>query len=647
MSEATLAQIAQALGVVKRTVELRARKEAWEHDDAAKVGRARCYSLDALPDDVRAALLKTFGSDFLQDHEPANEPGHYDPEALQSWAASRPQRLRDVGAERAALLAEVMSLHEHGLALDAAFSEIACQNDVSAASLKNWYYGANGKHGAKDFDRRDWAAALTPRFAGRTRTAHIPEAAWDWFKAQWLQRSQPTIKETYRRLQEVAKHHGWKLPSERTFVRRVETDIAESTKILFRLGPEALGRAYPKQRRDKLMFAAGEAVTGDGLKFDWLRVLFPDGEIVDKTTGWFWADIRTGRILAYHLDKTENTDMFRLATHRLLNVCSPSHAWLDNTVVAANKAMTGRSAGRHRHHDNPDDPPGLLLQMGMEVHFTNPDKVLGSPGAKPIERAFGIGGLHEMVRTSPRLRGKGYNKGNPIPFALFAAIVEEEVKRYNARPGRRTQACRGVLSFDEAWIEGFTGAAATKLPKAQRDLLLLMPEVVTCDRERGEVRLKAGNGPFGKPRYWKEPLTAYKGQKVIAYYDPEDLEADISVCDMDGRFIVRATHIPNTGFKDVGRGREHNKEKQRKIKAQKIAARAENRMSLLESEQLYPQFESDEPPPATAVKPEFSQKARLVNGKPVSVPDEGQKRKREATTDSFLAQLHNRKQEQL
>ena len=174
-------------------------------------------------------------------------------------------------------------------------------------------------------------------------------------------------------------------------------------------------KTYPAQRRDKSGIRAVEIVCGDGLKFDSTWVDWGDGEVINTSTGWFWQDVRTGYIMAYRLAQTETMDLFRLATYDLTGICLPRVVQVDNTMVAACKAMTGGMKGRKRGKDRPGDPEGLLKSIGVErIQWTNPDKVTGNPGAKPIERSFGIGGIHKLVRTNSCFHGHGYSKKTAV-----------------------------------------------------------------------------------------------------------------------------------------------------------------------------------------------------------------------------------------
>lgn len=611
-----------------QNITARATREQWLSRPRAGCGGGKEYAIRSLPAETQAALFKKYVPVLPSAPDsPGAVPPHgalptgaeaftYDADELGRWAMSRSQRLRDQGARRAEMLRCALRLtYTSHCTLKRAFEIVAGQYDESVANLRNWYYGLNGQPGARQYQRADWAFALIPSYAGGIACAEIHNTAWQWFTSYYLTRRKPTLSEACRRLAEIATEQQWgPMPSRDTFARRLRRDVPLPVSVYLREGPEALAKLFPTQRRDKTVYAAGEAVTGDGLKFDKLYVRWPDGEILNTSTGWFWADLRTGKMLAYRLAKTENTDLFRLATYDLTAICAPKYAWVDNTVVAANKAMTGRAEGRHRFHDRTDDPIGLLLQCGIDVHFTNPSEEMGNPGAKPIERAFGIGGIHDKVATHPAIINRGYSTATAIDYDEFAQIVANEVKRFNAQTCRRSIVCRGVLSFDQAFDESFSQSTVRKLSDAQRNLLLLMPEVVRADAVRGEIKIKAGRGPHGQHRFWCETLGRYQSRQLVVYYDPEQLNQPIAVYTLDGKFITKADHLGDVAFNSKTDGAQWNKHKARYIKLNKKMGKESRQMSDLEIAALYPQSEDIVVADPGVVQGVFTMKRKVVDG---------------------------------
>lgn len=635
-----IGQIATALNRHKSAAEKRAIKEAWPFQkQPVRGGYRRLYSLVSLPQDVQAALLLRHMP--VPQREPQPRKGTSDAERIASAHAryeAAPTSLREIADRAAKALIAVRHLVAGGESLMNARAAVAAELErdnvrgASVATLRRW---ANTVGNA---DQADWTALLLPAYTGRTATAACAPNAWDWYCGQYLSRAKPTHSDTYSRLVKIAAAQGWELPSQRTLERRMDREVSQVTQVIRREGPEAAARLLPTMQRDALTFAVGEAVNGDGLKFDRLWVRFEDGEIINTATAWFWQDLHSRRMLAWRLAKTENTDVFRLATYDLTGVCAPTHVWMDNTRVAANKLMTAGAEGRHRFKADADDGLGLLLMLGMEPHFTNPDKDTGNPGSKPIERAFGIGGIHEMVATNPRiLQLGGYSKATAIDVAVLREVIAHEVARFNARTQRRTQACRGVLSFDQAWEAGLAQHPPRVLSQSQRRLLLMSREVVTSDKRTGELRIEAGRGPYGQNAYWCEHLAEHAGRKFAVHFDPENLSAGVHVYGLDGRYLFPADHIPRGAFNDTVAGREWNKFKKRVSKHRKAAAENETRMGALERAALYGNATDTPPEPNEA--PLEMPIQNVVNGHFQRVADPVRDARRATGTHEREAQL--------
>ena len=587
----------------ERRVRSRAEKEGWQSRSRA-VGKGLEYAFASLPPTAQAALLLRDGPRIER-----TSKRQLSAERIRSaWEAynGASESRKATAQQRFAALHAVEGLCAQGAPLMDARRDVAqaMQRDGikggSVPSLGRW------AKLVESVDRGDWLALLLPCYIGNTSEVAIPPDAWDFYRGHYLGRGRPSYQSTYRRVVEMAEANGWEIPSAMTFRRRLIDAVPEYTRKLYRDGPTAAAALLPRGRRDELVFSAGEAVNGDGLKFDKFFTRFDDGEVLNTATAWFWQDLRTRKILAWRLAKTENTDLFRLATYDLTGVCAPKYAWMDNTRVAANKTMTAGAAGRRRHKDGPEDGLGLLLMLGMEPHFTNPDKETGTPGAKPIERAFGIGGIHSEVATHPRIVALGNaNKANAVPEALLREIIAIEVERHNARPKRETQACRGVLSFNEAWEESVAEQPVRVLSQVQRNLLLLQREVVRADKRTGLLLIKGGRWAHGQNGFWDKAMTEYLGRQVVVHYDPDNIRAGAHVYSLDGRYLMAVEHQAHgQPFNSTEAGREINKLRARDIKHFKGIASNEVLRSKKERAAMYDQVERAPPTtplPATNV----------------------------------------------
>lgn len=586
-------------------VLLKARNEGWRSRPRAGRGGGKEYAFASLPPQAQAALA-------LRDAKAEIAPRPCDAAAdltaglAAAWAIYNmaTDKIKARARQAVEALLEVDALHLAGVPLMQAREQVAERmrregiRGGSAQSLCRWAGAVRG------IERKDWLAVLCPGYKGRTATAHIPEQAWDWYKGHYLTRARPSHADTYRRLREMAQAQGWVIPSGKTFEHRFADEVPRATVLIRREGPEAARKLLPRLIRDELVFGAGEAVNGDGMKFDRLWVQFEDGEILNSATAWVWQDIRTRRLLAWRLGKTESTDLFRLATYDLTAICAPSHYWMDNTRVAANKQMTAGAKGRHRFKLADDDGQGLLLMIGGEPHFTSVDPDTRNPGAKPIERAFGVGGLHEKVATNPRIiEAGGYSKATAIPAALLREVIAEEVARFNAQKNRRTSACNGLLSFDDAWEAGLAERPPRVLAESQRHLLLMAREVVKTASGSGRIVIAAGRRGLARNMYWGEHMPQLAGRKVAVHYDPDNLHAGAHVYGLDGRYLCFADYVPGVAFNSTDAAREHQKFQKRIAKANKATAENETRMSAVERAALYEAAKPVSPDPADAAAP--------------------------------------------
>jgi len=475
----------------------------------------------------------------------------------------------------------------------------------SSRTLQNWWLGKPGKPGCVYFDAKDYAAVLAGCYRGRVAVAECSPLAFEYYASLYLHRRQPSHNDCYRRLQDKAEVEGWVIPSKQTLKRRLEKEYSTALTVYMREGDEALRKLSPYIERDKSEFRAGEAVSGDGLKFDKLWVKFPDGEILNTATAWFWQDIYSGKIVAWRLGKTESTDLFRLATYDLTGYFLPKYTQIDNTRVAANKMMTGQADGRHRFGNQPNDPMGMLVMLDMGAHFTLPDHTVSSPGSKPVERAFGIGGLHDKVATNPTIRDRGYSQATAITSEELRDVIGYEVIRHNAQEKRRSKVCAGVLSFNQAFEKSFTAWAPRKATEAQRRLLMLSIEVVKASSQNGMVTIKAGRSQYGKNRYWCEALQEYRGHEVAVFFDPDDLTQDVDVYSLEGKFLTAAQHEASVAFTDKDAGAEYLKRTQRLKKLVKKQAKEEQAIQKLHSDKL-PALAEPEAPKSKVVQGLFN-----------------------------------------
>ncbi len=561
------------------------------------------YALADLPATVQLALLRRHAPKPVEpEAAPRARREKLPPSEARiesAWAryGRVPNTMKAIAQQRMAALIALTELLRSGMprmaAREAVVADLRAKSEraVSLASLMRW------ESLVARAPRTAWLALLVPEFTGRPSLAEIPQEAWDIFKSDYLRPSAPSASGCYERLQRVAKARGWDaLPGLRTFERRIRRELPPQVLVLARRGEEAMMQLYPSQIRDHGVFHALEAVNSDGHKVD-VFVRFPN-DTIGRPVLVGVQDIYSGKLLGYRLGETETAAVARLAFADVIRDFGiPEHVYLDNGRAFASKDMTGGVATRFRFKIKPEDPIGLLPQLGVEVHWVQPY----SGQSKPIERAWRD--LCDRIAKHPAFEGaytgnkpdaKPENYGSrAIDWETFSRVVREEIAAHNARAGRKAPTCAG-RSFDETFNESYARSTIKKATAEQQRLMLLASDVVTVDR--GSSVHIAGN------RYWTEALSGHIGKKVVLRFDPENLHAGVGIYGLCGVFICDAEKKNAVGFADKAAATEAARAKTQIRRANKQMLVAERRLSAAQVAGQLPDVQAAELPEAGIIE---------------------------------------------
>lgn len=578
-----------------------ARRLQWTARDRAGRGGGREYHLASLPPETQAAIareqLSESGTQLCATHTVAADEGTKkrafvaltpeQAEVLATVYEQKPQGEKDEARKRLEIVHTYYAMLGHDVERETVVRVLTQQHGISATTLARYLATIEGHPGHL------WLYLLCPRYVGRVAHAGISAEAWEMLKADYLRRERPAAAACIDRVKRAAAKHGWLLPSDRTLQRRLEK-LPRAIKVLARQGEKAAALLYPAQRRDKRALSSLELINGDGYTHN-VWVAFPDGEIRRAKT-WFWQDIYSNAILAWRTDKSEHADVIRLSFGDLVERFGlPDRGIvIDNTTAAANKTTTGGVRNRFRFKVQDDEPLGLFPLLSLAVHWTIP----GHGQSKPIERAFGVGGVGEIVDKAPDLAG-AWTGGNPmdkpeydgkaraIPLEQLQAVIAREIDAWNRREGRRSAIAAG-RSYWSVFEESYQAKAVRRPTEAQRRLWLLATEPVRTGSKDGTITLDAGRTPGAANRYHAEALCEYAGSKVVARFDPTRLHEGVHVYTLDGRYICFAPCVADAGFNDKALGRELARERAKVLKSQKAQLAAERRMDALDAARYMP-----------------------------------------------------------
>jgi putative transposase len=565
-------------------VRVRAAREGWAFvERRTNGGIVRCYLLSALP---------TFAQVVISERE----RGVVEPSIgeLAADVDSVPDSHRDIARERVRVVGRVEELVADGKGVLDAIAT-ACEGTPHAPrTVRRWCETCRGRA------RAEWFGLLVPRWstaAAAPKLADVHPAAFAFFRDDYLRASKPSYRACYRRTLATAEANGWTpIPSYSAMVRRFERDVPASTRILRREGRDALERVYPAQERTRDHLGALEAVTADGHKFDVL-VRWPGIAEPVRVMMVAYQDLYSGKILSWRVGRSESFELARLALADLVTTYGiPEHVYLDNGRAWASKKMTGGAPTRHRFAIKEEDPEGIMLGLGVRVHWTTPYH----GQSKPIERAFGD--LCENVAKHPAFEGaytgrntveKPANYGSrAVELADFLRVLTAQIREHNARGHREAKACAG-RSFDETFAESYAARPITKPSEAQARLLLLAAEGVTVRHGTASLFL-AGN------RYWSDALIPLMGERVVARFDPDALKKGVHVYRVDGRYVGFADCVEAVGFDDMSAARDHLRRRRLWVKAQTKAAQLGQQFSAEELAAMHLRAQGAPEPPQSS-----------------------------------------------
>lgn len=574
------------------------------------------YQLNVLPVPIQTAFYKReekvqVGEQVLDLPKKEQNKPTYCREALWSGWNKTNNSAKEKARQALRTVQAVEALVKNGVKRMDAYQSVCDEYGVPLSTLRR------NCSKVKGIDECDWAPALLPKHfevaqaKKRNQFAHISKDAWEFFKADYLSLERPAMTASYERLKDAAAHHGWTIPSLKSLSRRIEHEVPIQQRVLLREGEHALLQMFPPQERTVEGLHALEWINGDGYMHN-VFVRWFNGEILRPKT-WFWQDIYSRKIIGWRCDISENTDSIRLS---LMDVCEkfgiPKELTLDNTRAAANKWMTGGVPNRYRFKVKEDDPLGIIPMLGIKLHWSSVILGKGHGQAKPIERAFGVGGVEEYIDKHPLCRG-AYTGPNPmakpdnygskaIEAQDFLRAIAEGVEMYNAKENRSTEVCKGFMSFNQAFNASYEAAAIRKASKEQLQMMMLQAEAVRVSRH-GTISLDAGGSLKGrKNRYHHDAMMNYIGQKLVARFDPLKLHESVEVYTLNGVQICTADCLEKVGFGDTQAAREHKRKRTQFTKANKAAAQAQTEMEALEVAAMMKPLEEEVVPETKTVE---------------------------------------------
>ena len=528
-----------------------------------------------------------------------------------AWFEGQNEAIRAEAHARLGAVDAIDALVASGMSRSAAVTAIGVQRGTSAATLWNWLKLAAG------VERSDRLPALAPRRTGGGAEAELHPAAWKAFKSDYLRPEKPTFAACHGRLERMAAEQGWgAIPHVKTLQRKLERDMNVRTVTLAREGVDMLRRSLPPQERSVAQLHALQHVNIDGHKWD-VFVKWPDGHIARPLMVAI-QDLYSRKTLAWRIAETESAQDVRLAFADLFRLYGiPGECTLDNGRGFASKWITGGTPNRFRFKVQDGDPVGLLTALGVKIWWTLPYR----GQSKPIERMFRD--FCGRIATHPAFAG-AYTGNKPdakpdnygasaVPLDVFRRVVGAEIAAHNAREGRDTEMTRGVLSFDQVFQESYARSPVRKAGAEQLRLALLAADKVRADPKSGAFEL------YGN-RYWSDELFRVAGQQLVVRFDPDDLQTEVHVYELGGRYVCAAPVYRAVGFIDLDAAKARARLEARHRKGTREALKAEQLMDAADLAALLPDPIDPMPMSPAVIRPVRIRGNLAVELKPTDAP---------------------------
>ncbi|MGY6090277.1 transposase domain-containing protein [Avibacterium paragallinarum] len=489
---------------------------------------------------------------------------------------------------------------------------------VSRGSLKRWWYKV------KNHPQSNWLPLLLDRVErdSTNRYAKIDELAWQFFLGEYCRQAQPNFAICYEELCYAAEENGWVVPSLNTLKRKFNRELTPAQIALMRGGEHALREMVKPQRRSVAHLQALEIINGDGYQHNVFVDWYGDGSRPIRPKTWFWQDVRTRRILAYCVDDSENGDQIRQATLRLIKQYGiPKKILMDNTRAASDLQTSTQTKRGKRNKDIVVD--GLFERLGIQVIRTLVFKGRGNGRAKPIERAFRRDGLPAYIDRnrlcegffagdSPTEKPENYQYKKGLNKAQFLQLVEEGVRKWNAKKGRQSELGQGIYSADELWARDYAQVEVIKPTDEQLRQLMMLGESTKVDKY-GCFTLKAGYRLDGeKNTYYAAALQGGQYPYVVVRFDPDDLHGTVYVYDLNGVYLCDAICDKPLAFDSVKGAAMQRRLEAQEARQTKKQVQTLEKMDKHQHEQYRKHF--DDVPEAELVEPKKVKRLAMFEG---------------------------------
>ncbi len=236
------------------------------------------------------------------------------------------------------------------------------------------------------YKEQDFATLLGLRGAWNKGNSKIPKPVWEAFLWYYLDNNEPPLSKCYRCTikwtQEFYPELLSEIPTERSFRRHIQNDIAKAIKELARKGEKAFtDRCMPYIMRMYDELQPNDVWIADNHTLD-IQTVDDNGKRHRLYLTAF-QDAKTGVIVGWNVTETVDSQSTIIALrHGIRRFGIPKAVYFDNGHEFTAFDLGGKGNRRRKSDAEKNDPTTILQRLGIEVHNA---KVCNAK-AKPIER---------------------------------------------------------------------------------------------------------------------------------------------------------------------------------------------------------------------------------------------------------------------
>ncbi len=383
------------------------------------------------------------------------------------------------------------------------------------------------------FRNNDYDGLIDKRGGWNRGKISMNDEVWKMFTRIYLVSSRPTVSRCYTDLKAWCMVNYPELyssiPSDRTFRRRIESEIPKCVIEFTRYGKKACFDKYVEYiERDYTDLNANDIWIADNHTLDVIS-MSPEGK-PHRLSLTAYMDAKSGVIVGWNLcdNPCSQSTLLAFRAAVLNGYGLPLGVYFDNGSEFLTHDIAGRGHRTKARWNKGDDPPTILSLLGI----TMTNALVKNAKAKNIERYFNT--FKEFISKA----FSGYSGGTILERPEDSAKrvkagdipTDEEIAEllgllinggYNCKEyGGKEKQYKGMTRID-VWNESINSGEVVFRDATDADLTLLLARTTRYQKiHRNGVFIEQ----YGKKLWFKDDNTVFHvGKEVYVRYDPAEL----------------------------------------------------------------------------------------------------------------------------